>query len=374
MSKRASLKSKKALIVLPYLKNGDGTAVAIMNYYQSLIDDGWHVDFMHLKSNACQWLNEVRENNGNVFELPQANKYTPAVQNRIENVISQGNYDLVHVNMPGHIGYSTLRLARKKGIAVRIFHAHNPKNILNTKTKMSTWLYDYLIQKEATDLIACSKSAGESRFGSKDFRVMRNVIDTDRFQYRSDARNCIRSGLNITNKVVVGVVGRFAAQKNPGFLVHCFAEYVKIESRAFLLWVGDGELKQRVEQELHRLSLDDRYYFAGRKAEVEDWYAAMDLFFLPSVFEGMGIVFLEAQCTGLPCLGSNHVPVETEVTELMHRLDLNLPEKVWALEMKKITDHAEAEVRQSRANDFIASGYSHEATKDDLKNYYNHLF
>ena len=133
MSKRASLKSKKALIVLPYLKNGDGTAVAIMNYYQSLIDDGWHVDFMHLKSNACQWLNEVRENNGNVFELPQANKYTPAVQNRIENVISQGNYDLVHVNMPGHIGYSTLRLARKKGIAVRIFHAHNPKNILNIK-------------------------------------------------------------------------------------------------------------------------------------------------------------------------------------------------------------------------------------------------
>lgn len=106
----------------------------------------------------------------------------------------------------------------------------------------------------------------------------------------------------------------------------------------------------------------------GRKNNIEKWYSAMDLFLLPSKFEGMGIVFLEAQCTGLPCFGSTNVPIETEVTELMHRISLKQEANYWATAMKKVTDMSGD--RRSRASEFINAGYTHEATKSDLLNMY----
>ena len=175
----------------------------------------------------------------------------------------------------------------------------------------------------------------------------------------------------IEDKIVIGVVGRFSCQKNPYFLVKCFAELRKIEPKAFLLWVGDGELKNNVEKKLYDMGLERDVQFVGRKPNVQEWYSAMDLFFLPSVFEGMGIVFLEAQCTGLPCVGSSNVPIETEITELMHRISLKDNEKIWAIQMKKILD--ESINRKTRDKDFIDKEYTHDLTQNDLRDYYNYL-
>ena len=228
MAERTQVKQKKALILLPYLKNGDGTAVALMNYYQELIEHGWRIDFLVLKIFECEWLNKVKADGNNIYELPKENKYSYKVSRKIRSIIKEGKYDIVHVNMPGHVGFETLKMARQYGIGKRIFHAHNPRNNLNLKTVISTKVYDYLLQREATELVACSKSAGNSRFGNKDFQVLKNVIDTDRFVYRLEDRRYIREKLHIEKKVVVGVVGRFAAQKNPEFLLECFAEYNKL--------------------------------------------------------------------------------------------------------------------------------------------------
>ncbi|WP_462289299.1 glycosyltransferase [Holdemanella biformis] len=145
----------------------------------------------------------------------------------------------------------------------------------------------------------------------------------------------------------------------------------KIEPKAFLLWVGDGELKNNVEKKLYDMGLERDVQFVGRKPNVQEWYSAMDLFFLPSVFEGMGIVFLEAQCTGLPCVGSSNVPIETEITELMHRISLKDNEKIWAIQMKKILD--ESINRKTRDKDFIDKEYTHDLTQNDLRDYYNYL-
>ena len=368
MAERTQVKQKKALILLPYLKNGDGTAVALMNYYQELIEHGWRIDFLVLKIFECEWLNKVKADGNNIYELPKENKYSYKVSRKIRSIIKEGKYDIVHVNMPGHVGYETLKLARQYGIGKRIFHAHNPRNNLNLKTVISTKVYDYLLQREATELVACSKSAGNSRFGNKDFQVLKNVIDTDRFVYRLEDRRYIREKLHIEKKVVVGVVGRFAAQKNPEFLLECFAEYNKLNKESVLLWIGDGELQEKIQDRAKNMGLKGACLFVGRKNNIEKWYSAMDLFLLPSKFEGMGIVFLEAQCTGLPCFGSTNVPIETEVTELMHRISLKQEANYWATAMKKVTDMSGD--RRSRASEFINAGYTHEATKSDLLNMY----
>lgn len=368
MAERTQVKQKKALILLPYLKNGDGTAVALMNYYQELIEHGWRIDFLVLKIFECEWLNKVKADGNNIYELPQGNKYSYKVSRKIRTIIKEGKYDIVHVNMPGHVGFETLKMARQYGIGKRIFHAHNPRNNLNLKTVISTKVYDYLLQREATELVACSKSAGNSRFGNKDFQVLKNVIDTDRFVYRLEDRRYIREKLHIEKKVVVGVVGRFAAQKNPEFLLECFAEYNKLNKESVLLWIGDGELQEKIQDRAKNMGLKGACLFVGRKNNIEKWYSAMDLFLLPSKFEGMGIVFLEAQCTGLPCFGSTNVPIETEVTELMHRISLKQEANYWATAMKKVTDMSGD--RRSRASEFINAGYTHEATKSDLLNMY----
>ncbi|MFR8476765.1 MAG: glycosyltransferase [Agathobacter rectalis] len=368
MAERTQVKQKKALILLPYLKNGDGTAVALMNYYQELIEHGWRIDFLVLKIFECEWLNKVKADGNNIYELPKENKYSYKVSRKIRSIIKEGKYDIVHVNMPGHVGFETLKMARQYGIGKRIFHAHNPRNNLNLKTVISTKVYDYLLQREATELVACSKSAGNSRFGNKDFQVLKNVIDTDRFVYRLEDRRYIREKLHIEKKVVVGVVGRFAAQKNPEFLLECFAEYNKLNKESVLLWIGDGELQEKIQDRAKNMGLEGACLFVGRKNNIEKWYSAMDLFLLPSKFEGMGIVFLEAQCTGLPCFGSTNVPIETEVTELMHRISLKQEANYWATAMKKVTDMSGD--RRSRASEFINAGYTHEATKSDLLNMY----
>lgn len=368
MAERTQVKQKKALILLPYLKNGDGTAVALMNYYQELIEHGWRIDFLVLKIFECEWLNKVKADGNNIYELPKENKYSYKVSRKIRSIIKEGKYDIVHVNMPGHVGFETLKMARQYGIGKRIFHAHNPRNNLNLKTVISTKVYYYLLQREATELVACSKSAGNSRFGNKDFQVLKNVIDTDRFVYRLEDRRYIREKLHIEKKVVVGVVGRFAAQKNPEFLLECFAEYNKLNKESVLLWIGDGELQEKIQDRAKNMGLKGACLFVGRKNNIEKWYSAMDLFLLPSKFEGMGIVFLEAQCTGLPCFGSTNVPIETEVTELMHRISLKQEANYWATAMKKVTDMSGD--RRSRASEFINAGYTHEATKSDLLNMY----
>lgn len=368
MAERTQVKQKKALILLPYLKNGDGTAVALMNYYQELIEHGWRIDFLVLKIFECEWLNKVKADGNNIYELPKENKYSYKVSRKIRSIIKEGKYDIVHVNMPGHVGFETLKMARQYGIGKRIFHAHNPRNNLNLKTVISTKVYDYLLQREATELVACSKSAGNSRFGNKDFQVLKNVIDTDRFVYRLEDRRYIREKLHIEKKVVVGVVGRFVAQKNPEFLLECFAEYNKLNKESVLLWIGDGELQEKIQDRAKNMGLKGACLFVGRKNNIEKWYSAMDLFLLPSKFEGMGIVFLEAQCTGLPCFGSTNVPIETEVTELMHRISLKQEANYWATAMKKVTDMSGD--RRSRASEFINAGYTHEATKSDLLNMY----
>ena len=359
------------MIVFPFLKNGDGTAVAIMNYYEALIEDGWNVDFLSLREIQCEWDSMVKNNGGKVYALPAKNKYSIEVKRALKKVLRENKYDIVHVNMPGHIGAMALKFAKKNGCKGRIFHCHNPKNTINFKTKFSTVFYDYFCKKYANYYAACSETAGISRFGDRELTVLKNVIDIERFSYNEEKRFQIRNELGINNRCVIGVAGRFAKQKNPDFIIDCFKEVHKRNSNAFLLWIGEGELLDYVADRLQKENLQGNYCLPGRKNNIEDWYSAMDLFFLPSVFEGMGIVFLEAQSVGVPCIGSKNVPRETEVTELMNRIDLATEMDVWVDRILEILSGQYE--RKDRKIEFIDAGYTHEQTSKDMLRLYQDI-
>ena len=359
---------KKVLYVMSMLKNGDGVSTSIMNYYNVLISAGWTADFMVLQDTPCEWKTKVMSDGGKIFVLPNESKYFPSFNQAIEKVIRDNEYNIIHMNEPGHIAVQTFKAAKRAGIKTRIFHCHNPKNAINLKTKVSGMLYDPLCISLSTHLMACSQSAGKSRFGKRPFYALKNVVDTESMVYSIEKRVELRKNLNIDNCIVVGVVGRFASQKNPYFLVEIFCKLKEIDPRYYLLWLGEGGLRENIESLLVSKRLSDDYYFPGLCHNVNEWYSAMDLFLLPSRFEGLGIAFFEAQCTGLNCFGSTNVPLETKVTELMHRISLEKSAVEWATAINECMKRNVS--RRNRSEDFIDAGYTHDSTCSDLLAYY----
>lgn len=362
--------TKRALIVLPSLENGDGSAASIMNYYKPLSQE-WNVDFLLMRATDNMRTRQIIANGGNIFILLQQNKYSYAIAKEIASIIKKGQYSVVHINLPGHIAYRSLLEAKKNCVPIRIFHCHNPKNDLNLKTKISTRVYDTLCLRYANKLFACSESAGISRFEDKDFYVLKNAIITEHFQFNSETRAELRKKLGVENSVLVGVVGRITAQKNPLFLVDCFAAFKAKEPLARLLWIGEGELIEQVKSRLDSKDLLDDCIFLGRRENIGRWYSAMDLFLLPSFFEGLGIVFLEAQCSGLPCFGSDFVPIDTEITELMYRISLHKTPDEWSSLM--INALKLSTERTSRESDLRNAGFDLSCVEDNLRTLYNFL-
>lgn len=361
---------RRALIVLPSLENGDGSAASIMNYYRPLSKE-WNIDFLLLRNTNNIRTELIKDNEGKIFILPQQNKYSPAVAKEIASIIKSEQYSVVHINLPGHIAYRALLEAKKEQVPIRIFHCHNPKNDLNLKTKISTWIYDTLCLKHANYLFACSGNAGKSRFGDRNFYILKNAITTEHFQFNQEIRTELRKKLGVEGSVLVGTVGRITAQKNPLFLVDCFAALKAKEPFARLLWIGEGELIEQVKSRLKSQNLLEDCVFLGRREDVGKWYSAMDLFLLPSNFEGLGIVFLEAQCNGLPCFGSDLVPVDTEITELMHRISLQKTPDEWAEYMVETLKSSTE--RRSRTSELCKAGFDLNSVEDNLRKLYNSL-
>ena len=168
---------------------------------------------------------------------------------------------------------------------------------------------------------ACSEYAARWMYGDKavdsgKIKVFPNGVDTEKFSYDQGFRNEIRREFNIENNTVIGHIGRFNTQKNHKFLIDIFSEYHKIDKNAYLLCVGGGELMDEIKEYANKCGVADRVIFAGyRNADVQKFYSAFDIFVLPSLYEGLPVVAVEACAAGLPVLMSEHVTKEALITD-----------------------------------------------------------
>jgi len=361
----------RVLLVLKDLRVGNGIASCIMNYYDFLIDNGFSIDFLLLQNIDSDYMNKAMQH-GKVFVLPYSKmKYSKSVKKCLDSIFKNNKYDIIHVNARGPYGAWILKKASKEEIKYRIYHSHNPKNNLTLKSTLNSFIYNRLCVKRATHYLACSKTAGNSIFGERKYSILKNCIDPERFMYNSDHRLKIRRELKIEEStIVIGTVARLDKQKNPLFVLYCFAEFLLINNNAVLVWVGNGSMMDQVKEYAKARNIDNKVYFVGVKKNVNEWYSMMDYFLLPSKFEGLGIVFIEAQASGLPCFGSTAVPEDTEVTNLMHRLDIKSGAKVWANAIAKCEKNVN---RGEAVNQIKQSGYDIKNEYDALAKYYNSL-
>lgn len=241
------------------------------------------------------------------------------------------NYDIVHLHSTSK-NFLVLYFAKKSGIKTRIAHSHCTN--FQTKNKIKILVGDslkYLLRRNTTNFMACSKEAGEWLFGEKvHVEILKNAIDVEKFKYDEAEREKIRKDYNILDDdIVCGNVGRFVTQKNHQFLLDVFYKVHKKNKRYKLLLVGTGtsEEEDKLRTKVKEYQIEDFVIFAGFQENVYLYYNAMDIFVFPSKHEGLGIVIIEAQANGLQCLISDTIPEEVKVNNNVKVISLKDKEK-----------------------------------------------
>lgn len=328
----------KVLIQIRDLRIGNGIAACLMNYYEYTIQNGIVIDFLLNADIESPYRNRVLAGGSTLYVMPH-NTSKPNRENDayIRTVLAKG-YDILHVNTSGYYALSSLKSAKKLGIKTRIYHAHNPKEPLSLKVAIRNKLYVEPSVKYANKYAACSKHAGNSVFDGKNFTVIHNAMDTSKYRYDESKRKEIRKELCVEDAYVVGTVGRMEDQKNPFFLLEIFNEFLKLKPEAVLVWAGDGSMKNSLKSKIDEYGIGEHVRLLGTRTDVAKLYSAMDMFLLPSKFEGLGLVFVEAQISGLPCFGSDKVPEDVEITQAVHRVELAKPASLWAEIMNSVSN------------------------------------
>lgn len=294
--------------------NGGGVEAVVMNYYRHIDRSKVQFDFLVDSDSTLIPREEIESLGGRVFEVPPY-QHVVEYQRELQRLFKQEGWKIVHSNINA-LSVFPLRAAKKAGVPVRIAHSHSTsgkgeyaKNALKAVLKTQSNRYP-------THRFACSKFAGKWLFGkAAHFEVVYNAIDLDRFCFNAEARAQARADLGLVgNQFAIGHVGRFTAQKNHAFLIDVFAEVAKRRDDAVLLLVGTGEAGASVKALVDERGLTDRVKFLGQRSDVNRLYQAFDAFVLPSLYEGLGLVGVEAQVAGLPCLFSDAITREVDVT------------------------------------------------------------
>ncbi len=325
-----SEKPIRVLQVVTQMTRG-GLETMLMNYDRHIDRSLVQFDFLEHRDAVTDYDREIMELGGKIHRLPRLNPLSPGYRKALDRFFAEHpEYRIVHVHLDCMSGIP-LQYAKKNGVPVRIAHAHSSNEAKSAKYPIKL-LYKRCIPKYATHLYACGEDAGRWMFGGHDYAVLNNAIDTNAFAFNPVIREKYRDALGVDQStLLLGHVGRFHPIKNHVFLVDIFSELVKLRPESKLLLVGQGDLEQAIRDKVEALDLSDRIIFVGIRSDVNALMQAMDVFAFPSLFEGLGIVAVEAQAAGLPCVVSDRIPRECEKTQgLVTFLPLEAGVERWA--------------------------------------------
>ena len=312
---------------------GGGVEAVIMNYYRNIDRSKVQFDFICDEDSTNIPYDEIKKLGGRVIICPPYQKIF-GYEKFLIDLFKKNNYKIVHSNINA-LSVFPLRAAKKAGVPIRIAHSHSATNKKEWKKNLMKQALRPFSKKYATDYFACSELAGRWLFGDKTFEqgkvtIINNAIDLDKFKYDEKVRKEKRKELNINDDtLVVGHIGRFVAQKNHTFLIDIFSELHKKEKNSILLLIGQGPLMGEIKQKVDSLGISDSVKFLGQRDDVNELYNAMDLFLFPSLYEGLGMVLIEAQANGLPCIASIEVPKIADISNNVQFYDLNDSIDIW---------------------------------------------
>ena len=343
-----------------------GLETMLMNYYRNIDRDKIQFDFLTHRPERSDYDDEIERLGGKIYYAPRLypQNYPKYFKWMKQFFKDHPEYKIVHSHIDA-MSYLPLKAAKKANIPVRIAHSHNTSIDKDFKYLLKQY-FRSKITTVATDYCTCGQEAGEFLFGDKDFTFIPNAIEVDKFLYAKDLREKKRTELGIKDEFVIGHVGRLSYQKNHKLLIEIFNAFSKVERNTLLLLIGVGEKEGEIKKQVHDLGLDSKVKFLGNRSDVNELYQAMDVFLMPSFFEGVPVVGVEAQFSDLPCIFSDRVPKEVKFNSKTQfvKLEANLDEWVRSIEKVKNIE------RNSKAKDLLNSQYDIKVAHSILENYY----
>lgn len=317
--------------------NAGGIETFLMSVYRQIDRSEVQFDFMVASGERFFYSDEIERLGGRIFPVGQSRYHPKATYDRLKDFYRKNNVTVVHQHAGSMLSLMPLLAARDAGVATRIIHAHCAR--ATPKTKMD-YIDEFIHRLNthrmglATEKFACSADAaayfGFDRQGGE-WRYVPNGIDVGRFSFDEGKRKDARAELGLSDSTfLIGNIGRFPPKKNQVFLLCAFASVAKRCPDSKLLLVGVGPLEADIHAEAERLGLTDRVIFLKNRSDTERLYAAMDAFAFPSLYEGLGIVLVEAQTNGLPCVISERIPREAVYGENVATVALEDGAEAWA--------------------------------------------
>lgn len=315
-----------------------GIETFIMNLYRHIDRSKIQFDFVVHTTKKQIYDDEIEQLGGKIYHLTYKDdkNFLKYINNLNQLFSKHPEYKIVHGNMQSMMPIY-LHIAKKHNVPIRIAHAHN-NGYEKTLKGFLLHVLSRFAKYESTNNFACSDEAGKYLFGNRNFTFIPNFIDAKKFRFDNNARMATRRKLGIADdELLIGHIGRFDLQKNHRRLIEIFNVEHQNNPKTKLCLVGVGKLKNDVESQVERLNLTANVLFLGQRTDTPELYSAMDVFMLPSLYEGLGIVAIEAQANGLPCIISDTVASQAILTKDVIRISLNKPDEEWVAHIPSTT-------------------------------------
>lgn len=343
-----------------------GLETMLMNYYRNIDRDKIQFDFLTHRPNRSDYDDEIESLGGKMYYAPRLypQNYPEYFKWMKRFFAEHPEYKVVHSHIDA-MSYLPLKAAKTANIPVRIAHSHNTSIDKDFKYLLKQY-FRSKITSVATDYCACGQEAGKFLFGDEKFSFIPNAIEVDKFLYNEKIRAEKRQELDIQNQFVVGHIGRLSYQKNHKLLIKIFDELQRKLPESLLLLVGVGEKEEEIRNLVCELGLESKVRFLGNRNDVNEIYQAMDVFVMPSFFEGVPVVGVEAQFSDLPCIFSDKVPIEVKFNPKTKFVPLDATIEEW---VKSILATQNSK-RSSETKELQNSQYDIKVAHSILENYY----
>ncbi len=324
------------------IMNRGGAETMVMNYYRKIDKSKVQFDFLVHRQERGAYDDEIEAMGGRIYRMcpiyPQNfGKYKKMLKSFFDE---HSEYKILHSHM-SELGCYAFMEAHKRGIKVKICHAHNApvKSGMNLKEKGQLLFRDYFKKKMlpySDFLFVCGEEAGNWLYGPKNkerFIMMNNAVDAQKFRFNPTSRQETRNELGLDDDFVLLNVGRFNPQKNHSFIIDIFSELNKKHPKSKLLLAGNGELENEIKSKVKSLGLDDKVIFLGLRDDIHKILSASDVFLFPSLYEGLPVTMVEAQSSGIRCFISDAIPSQCILSDDVTVMSLNNSAAQWADEI-----------------------------------------
>ena len=359
----------KILVISTVAMRLNGISAVIMNYYSEIKDKDIRIDVAAPFAEECRFTDELKSNHSKLYILPRGKKFISS-QMKLFKILKKENYDIVHVHGNSSLMITYTLLAKMAGVRNILVHSHNTTCNSITLHKLVRPLFRLTYTKG----LACGIDAGKWLYGKSDFIELKNGINLEDYRYNAEIRKAYREKINAGDRIVLGNVANFIEQKNHSFLIDSFAELLKKDSNYLLLLISEGYLMDSMKKKVRELGISDNVIFLGKTNEVNNYLQAMDMFLLPSLYEGLPVVIIEAQAAGLKCILSDKITREVDLTDSIRFCPIGDP-KDWARAVLETEpdDSGRAERCEKWQNSVSDAGYDIAKNAKKLKKMYINL-